>query len=202
MLMLIGLPEKRDRLSGLQPSLMRIFGVTEVDRLTDQEVEEFLHKSFSSVGIKVTSNAMKTLVKYSSGLPILMHEIGDATFWLDSDAVINGDDAFYGVVEAAGRIGKKYLDPKVYRTIRSSRYRSILRKLGQQLIGAQFTKKAVAAGLDDAERKVFHNFLRKLTELGILEKDIEAPRGTYRFVNDLYYVYIFMESIRAEKENQ
>ena len=57
-----------------------------------------------------------------------MHEIGDSTFWIDTDGKIDADDAFKGVLSAAEKIGQKYLDPKVYKAIRSERYRSILRK--------------------------------------------------------------------------
>ena len=48
--------------------------------------------------------------------------------------------------------------------------------------------------LDDEEKKVFDNLLRLLRELGIVEQDVEAGRGAYRFVNELYPLYIFLES--------
>ncbi len=63
-----------------------------------------------------------------------MHEIGDAVFWKDEDGIISENDAMSGIFDAADRIGKKYLDPKVYRAIRSERYRSILRKLGESAL--------------------------------------------------------------------
>jgi Cdc6-like AAA superfamily ATPase len=199
-ILLIGLPEKKDVLSTLQPSLMRIFRVVEIEKLTDMEVKNFLTMAFEKVDVEVKSDAMEVMVKFSSGLPILMHEIGDAIFWLDDDGVIDKKDALLGIIEAAGRVGRKYLDPKVYRALRSKNYRSILRKLGQAPWSRYFTKKEIESKLYEHEKKVFHNFLRKLIDLGIIESDLERGRGAYRFVNEIYPVYIWMESERFKQE--
>ena len=71
--MLIGLPEKRDILAKLQPSILRIFRVIHIEKLSNTEVEDFLNRAFNSVNMKIESEALKLMVKYSSGLPILMH---------------------------------------------------------------------------------------------------------------------------------
>jgi hypothetical protein len=197
--MLIGLPEKRDTLSKIQPSLMRIFRVVETKKLSDKEVEAFLSIAFQKADIKVESDAMKLMVRYSSGLPLLMHEIGDATFWIDADWLIDEKDALQGVITAAGKVGEKYLDPKVYRAIRSPRYRSILRKLGEIPLSRNFKKRDVEASLNESEKKVFHNFLRRIRELGVIEADIEQGVGAYRFVNEIYPIYIWMESEKSRR---
>jgi len=199
-IMLIGLPEKRDKLSNLQPSLMRIFRVIEIKKLSDKEVEDFISKAFEKVNMKIEPDAMKFMVHFSSGLPILMQEIGDATFWTDSDGIIDEKDAIKGILTATIKVGEKYLDPKVYRAIRSPRYKSILRKLGEIGISRIFKKQDVEVKLDANEKKVFHNFLRKLKELGVIEVDLEEERGTYRFVNEIYPIYIRMESERFKKD--
>ena len=201
LIMPIGLPEIRDTLSKHQPSLMRVFRVVEIDKLSDKEVEEFFKKSFERVGIEVEPEAMKIMVMSSSGLPILMHEMGEAVFWLDEDKIISEEDAFKGILNAADSIGRKYLEPKVYRAIRSERYRSILRKLASEKIIIGFRKKEIEARLNEKERKVFDNFLRKMREQGVIVADIERGRGFYKFVNLLYAVYIWMESQRTVKLN-
>jgi len=193
-IMLTGLPEKRDALATHQPSLMRIFRVTEIEKLSDEEIEDFLSAAFEKANIKVEPDAMDLMVTYSSGLPILMHEIGDATFWVDDDGVIDEDDAITGVLAAAEEVGKKYLDPKVYRAIRSKNYRSILKKLGEGEISREFIKKDVEARLNESEKKVFHNFLRRMKDLGVIESDLERGKGAYRFVNEIYPIYIWMKS--------
>lgn len=196
-IMLIGLPEKRDHLSEIQPSLMRIFRVVEIEKLSNEEVGTFLSTAFTKAGLEVKAEAKELMVKYSSGLPLLMHEIGDATFWEDRDGTVDKEDAIKGILTAAEKVGQKYLDPKVYRAIRSERYRSILRKLGEIPISRNFTKKAVEAKLNESEKKVFHNFLKRIKELGVIEVDIEKERGSYRFVNEIYPIYMGMESERS-----
>jgi hypothetical protein len=196
-IMLLGLPEKRDSLSHLQPSLMRIFRIVDIENLSDNEVKDFLSRAFGEAGITVKSGALEFMVQFSSGLPILMHEIGDATFWRDTDGIIDEDDAIPGIVEAAEHIGKKYLDPKVYNALRSKRYRTILRKLGKPP-SRKFRKKDVEERLNEKEKKVFHNFLRRMRELGVIEPDIEEGRGAYRFVNKLYPIYIRIEGEKSK----
>lgn len=192
-IMPIGIPEIRDMLSEHQPSLMRIFRVVDIDKLSDKEVNEFFEKTFGKANIEVESEAMEIMTRFSSGLPIFMHEIGDAVFWSDDDGIISEDDASSGIIDAAERIGKKYLDPKIYRAIRSEQYRSILRRLGERPIN-RFLKSEIESKLNGKEKKVFNNFLRKMRELGIIVSDIEGGRGSYKFVNELYRVYIGMES--------
>ncbi|RKZ02089.1 MAG: hypothetical protein DRQ10_00740 [Candidatus Hydrothermota bacterium] len=202
--MLIGLPEIRDQMSRMQPSLMRIFRILHIERLKDAEVEEFFRKAFGRVEFKVEESALKLMVRYSSGLPLLMHEIGDATFWLDKDGVIDFDDAWHGILKAAENVGQKYLDPKVYRAIRSQRYRSILRKLGSDPeipLTCKFKKRDIEKKLNETEKKVFHNFLKRMRTLGVIEPDIEEGRGAYRFTNAIYPIYIWLESLERKKKN-
>ena len=200
-IMLIGLPEKREVLAKQQPSLMRIFRVAEIEKLSDKEVSEFFSMAFKRVGMTVNHKALKLMARFSSGLPLLMHEIGDATFWVDDDGKIDEKDAIDGIFAAAEKVGQKYLDPKVYRAIRSKRYRSTLRKLGETTISRSFEKKSIERKLNKSERKVFHNFLTKMRKLGVIEPDIEKGRGAYRFVNEIYPLYIWMESKRYGKKS-
>ncbi len=195
-ILLIGLPEIRDALVSGQPSLMRVFRVIGIDRLSNDEVRQFFEKAFKSVGMSVEPEAMEAMVTFSSGLPILMHEIGDAIFWQATDEVIDKNEALNGIREAADRVGKKYLDPKIYNAIRSERYRSILRKLGEKPLLISFKKSDVESKLNANEKKVFNNFLRKMKELGVIIPDKEGGRGSYRFANMLYPIYIWMESQR------
>ena len=138
------------------------------------------------------------MVRFSSGLPILMHEIGDSIFWRIKNKVVESDEAIDGIIDAAENVGKKYLDPKVYRAIRSKHYRSILRKVGSLLSSLplrdiNFNRKEIERKLNADEKKVFNNFLRKMKELGIIETDLEGGRGSYRFTNDIYPTYIALE---------
>lgn len=198
LIMPTGIPAIRDALSSHQPSLMRVFRVVDIAKLSDAEVRDFFQRAFEKVNMTVEPDALSSLVRYSSGLPIFMHEIGDAVFWVTKDNTITPADAATGIVNAAESIGRKYLDPRVYRAIRSPRYISILRKLGeQQPIRRVFTKRDLEAALTSDEKKVLHNFLQKMRALQVIEQDPEAGRGCYRFTNEMYPVYIYMESMRS-----
>ena len=199
LLMLLGLPEKRDTLSNLQPSLMRIFRVVGIEKLSDKEVKDFLSKAFAKADLEVQPEALTLMAHFSSGLPLLMHEIGDAVFWVNNDGLIDKKDAVRGIYAAAQKIGEKYLDPKVYNAIRSSKYKSILRKLGEIGVSRHFKKKEVEAKLTENEKKVFHNFLRRIRDLGVIKADSEKGRGVYSFVNEIYPLYIKMESEKSKK---
>ena len=122
-----------------------------------------------------------------------MHEIGDAVYWADTDGVVNTDDAAAGILEAAEEVGRKYLDPTVYRSIRSPRYRAILDKIADRPCLEGFRKHDAEKHLNEHEKKVFDNFLHKMTQLGVIEADRDGDRGSYRFVNPLFHAYIGMQ---------
>ena len=200
LVMVSGTVDKKDALAAAQPSLMRVFQTVDIPRLTDEEVADFFVKAFDGVGMEIEEAALNLMVTHSSGLPILMQEIGDSVFWRAASGVVRARDSEEGLVLAAQNVGTKYLDPAFYRAVRSTRYRSIVRKMtpGTSLSG--FTRSEVLSRLDEGERKVFDNLLRRLRELGIVEQDVEAGRGAYRFVNELYPLYIFLESANSRTE--
>ena len=194
LIMLSGLSERLDQLSIQQPSLVRVFRIIELERLDDEEVEEFFGRAFGEASISVNSTAMNLMVKYSSGLPVMMQEIGDATFWSDSNGEITQRDAVSGINRAAINIGRKYLDPSIYRAIRSDRYRAIIRKMAGDSIQPTFTRQQIASILTEEEFRVFDNLLRRLRELGVVEINYEGGRGAYKYTNQIYPVYLWMEA--------
>lgn len=194
LIMVSGLPENREQLANHQPSLLRVFRVIELGRLSDGEVESFFGKAFSQAGISVEFDAMLGMLGHSSGLPVMMQEIGDAVFWEDQDGVVNRSDAARGVVMAAVNVGRKYLNPNVYDALISERYQTIIRKLVDDPTQQGFTRRQVAGRLTSEELKVFDNFLRKLRELGVVEADPQGGRGAYVYTNQIFPVYLWMES--------
>ena len=194
LIMLSGLPERLDQLSVQQPSLMRVFRIVELERLSDEEVESFFEKAFGEARMAVNSDAMRLMLEYSSGLPVMMQEIGDATFWADSDGEVTRSDAVSGISGAAVNVGRKYLDPSIYRAIRSDRYRAIIRKMSSDSIQPTFTRQQIASRVSEEEFRVFDNLLRRLRELGVVETDPEGGRGAYKYTNQIYPVYMWMES--------
>jgi len=207
LLVLVGLPERRSQLVQLQPSLGRVFDVVEIGRLTQDETKELFHRALERVQVKLEPVAADVLWWFSGGFPALAHEIGDATFKVDSDNLIDGKDAYTGVVLAADVIGRKYIEPQVFAAIRSERYRSILRKLAplpllSGFTQTEFTRKQAAASLDETEKRVLDNFLGKMKQLGVLTSAADLGSGGYRFASALHCVYFWLEAQRAKEQRQ
>ncbi len=194
-IMPVAIPEMRFKLGEQQPSLMRVFNVVKIEGLSDDEVKAFFTRAFESVGLRVEPSAMGILVEYSGGLPIVMQEIGDAVFTANKGDLIDEGDVLKGLMAAAETMGQKYLEPRVYQAIRSERYISTLRKLGEQLT-LSFNKRDLQEQLNVDDKKVLHNFLRRMRELGVILQEKERGLGWYKFTNPLYPVYIWMEGSR------
>ncbi len=196
-LMLVGLAERRDALIRSQPSLARVFHVIDIQPWSEDETREFFSRAFGQAGVSVEPDAMQWLVRFSGGLPMLAHEIGDATFKLDDDGRISARDATRGVAEAADIVGRKLLEPQVFRAIRSERYRAILRQIGEPHFGYRFRRSELNRALGRDARAALDNFLRKMRQLGVIVPDEEGGRGAYRFANRLYFVYLALEAQRT-----
>lgn len=197
LLLLVGLEERLTELRAGQPSVERIFDVVSLDLMSEREVEEFFLRAFDSVGTTVRDEAMTKLLHYSGGHPALMHEIGDAVFWIDSNRDIDTDDANAGVIEAAENVGRKYLDRQVYDAVRSRTYVSILRKLARTPLGSVIRRAEALASMSDTEKRNFDNFVTRMRSLGVLGPGEE--RGTYTFASELYRLYFFLEALRASR---
>jgi len=193
-IMIIGVPEVRKELSDHQPSILRIFQVVEIEKLSNEEVSDFFIKTFKTKEISIEAPALKSMVLFSSGLPNIMQEIGSSVFRVIEKPILTLKEVHRGLSDATDIIGKKYLHPKVYDTLRSPRYFSILSKISAVEFHAPFKKSDVEKNLTDAERKIFHNFLRKMKELGVIVPVHELGSGYYRYVNHLYPVYIDIKS--------
>ena len=193
LIMLSGTPDRRDQLARHEPSLLRVFRLIELERLSDEEVRDFFQRAFDQVDMEVAEDAMYSMVHYASGLPIMMHEIGDAAFVADDDFHISLSDATRGILGAAYSVGRRYLEPSVFRALQSQRYRSIVQKMGESIMPV-FTRREIMTDLDDDERRVFDNLLRRLRELEVVEMDPDEGRGAYRYTNQIYPVYLYMQS--------
>jgi len=188
-LLLVGLDERRHSLTSLQPSLVRVFDLFEIRAWTDDETRDFFQNAFSKVDIGIDEMTLDFLAGFSGGLPVLAHEIGDAVFKADMDNQIDSNDAARGIDIAADIVGRKHLEPQVFRVIRSGRYRTILGKVGKDFFGFSFQRSKVRSHLNKDEVRVFDNFLRRMTDLGVVVREPEKGAGYYRFSNFLHYLY-------------
>ena len=194
-ILVAGLEERRQELAANQPSLARVFDLIEIRPWSDDEVLEFYRNSFHEGHAKVSAEGLRTLVRFTGGLPVLAHEIGDAVWRTARTEEIEDDEVYGGIVSAAGVIGRKLLEPGIFREIRSERYRAILRKIADEP-RTHFTRAEILERLTGAEGRVLDNFLRRMRTLGALERDPEV-QGGYRFSNNLHAMYFWMESQAA-----
>jgi hypothetical protein len=201
-LLLVGVEERRQALISLQPSLARVFDLTEIRAWAPAESADFFRQAFSKVGVHVEENAIQALCEFSGGLPVLAHEIGDAVFKADTDGRVELADAIAGIIAAAEIVGRKYLQPQVFQALRSDRYRNILRRLAstpaERGVDPRFTRKSLLKDASQDEAKVVDNFLSRMKELGVIHADADGGPGAYTFSNRLHLVYFQMEALIAK----
>lgn len=192
LIILVGIPERREELIRHQASVARIFDIIDLSPMNKDESTEFFNKMFGKQNISVVPKALSDMVTLSGGFPMLMHEVGDAIFWLDTDNCIDEKDAVRGIIRAAEVVGRKYLDPQVYRALRSESYRSILRTIGKLPLGRSFRRRDILEKVPERERRTFDNFIRRTKRLGIISET--EIIGEYRFINQLYHLYVLLEA--------
>lgn len=191
-ILVVGLEDRRRELLASQPSLARVFEIVDISPWSDEEVAEFYQQSFALGGATVPAEDIGAMVRYTGGLPVLAHEIGDAVWRNAHDLDINRREVAGGIITAAEVIGSKLLEPSILQALQSERYRSILRKIAEEP-RMHFRRSEVLARLEHEGQRVLDSFLRRMKELGAIEADPET-RGGYRFPNRLHALYFFMES--------
>ncbi|MCL2114959.1 MAG: hypothetical protein FWH29_01925 [Methanobrevibacter sp.] len=197
-------PEKLQMLHEHNPSFTRLFSHIELKGLLNKEISDFFTNAFNKMGMSVDEEAMKTMVKYSSGLPNMMQEIGNGIFYMRNrdKNIITKDDAFSGVLFAGDEIGKKYLQPLLDSSIRSPQYLDIFERIAKDVFSKNsngeyfFRKKDFSEKLNDDEAKVFTDFLKRARKLKILEYYGPKKSGHYKFTNNLYPIYLAIQSLR------
>jgi hypothetical protein len=175
--------------------------------LKDDEIRDFFTKIFNGIGIGINEDAMKLMIRFSSGFPNMMHEIGDGIFWRNNDNIIDYNDTLEGIIRAGQEIGWKYLQPALDKSIRSESYLSIFRTLGEHFPSHElseeyiFRKKDIEDILDPKEKKAFSDFLKRARDLNIIEYAEGYKQGVYTFTNNLYPIYFLIQYLEHESYN-
>ncbi len=181
-----------------EESFGSIFHYDLIDCLSDDEVIEFFKDTFNQVGMEISDDALNVMVAFSSGLPLMMQQIGDSVFWTTKTNHITQNDAIDGVINAANEIGFKQINP-ILTQIRSNNYENILYFLVENNMRV-FKKSEVRKSMDISDN-VLSNFLLKMVDLGILESTGYKNSGTYEFSNNLYYTYFWIKSFEKTRKN-
>ena len=195
-ILVVGLEERRQELIEGQPSLARVFELIDISPWSDDETTEFYQNAFQSMNAKIEEPELSRLVQFTGGLPVLAHEIGDAVWRAAQSLEINAREVSQGIFIAAEIIGRKLLEPQIFRAIRSERYRSILRKMAGES-QMYFRRAELVANLTEKEAKVVGSFLQRMKKLGAIET-IDGVRGGYKFPTFLHALYFRLESEYAK----
>lgn len=208
-LLLVGLEERRRQLVEHQPSLARVFELTDIEPWSEEEAYQFYEKTFASGGASVSKDHVRMMLPWTGGLPVLAHEIGDAVWRTAPAKTVRRQDVIDGIRLAAEVIGRKFLEPRILGAMRSERYLSILHKItnlpsvllpaatphGDSLAPSSFTRAEAIEQLSEDDKEVFDHFLRRMKKLGGLES-VPGVRGGYRFPNQLHMLYFRIASAR------
>lgn len=196
MLMLCGVEERRREMIQHHQPVERIFDIVEINPMNESEMRDFFNKAFQSQNMSVNEEAMRLLCHYSAGFPKIMHIVGDATFWIDQDGIIDKDDALKGIFDAAEDIGRKFVDQQVLKALKSKDYHSIMEKMSKLPFDLSFQKAALEKGLSDSEKKKSNNFLQRMKKLKVLRSgDVQ---GEYIFNSRLVRLYILLNAIKKD----
>ncbi|KZX15544.1 hypothetical protein MBFIL_06360 [Methanobrevibacter filiformis] len=133
-MILAGYPEKLELMHKNNPSFTRIFSHINLKGLNNEEITDFFNKSFDKIDMNITKEAIDILVKYSSGLPNMMQEIGNGTFYMTNTNLVTYEDAIGGILYAGDEISKKYLQPLLDSSIRSPEYLGIFEKISNDAL--------------------------------------------------------------------
>lgn len=188
---LVSYQDKFEKLCDQNLSFGRIFNLIEIDHLDDEDIEEFYLDTFNAFNIHFEDDeCLNEMVYYSWGMPLIMQQIGDAVFWNSLDGMINSDNAYSGIINAAVELGNKQIRNKLNK-IKSTHYIAILYKLGGHE-KMEFTKKDAKELLSSDEIRVFDDFLKRMRDLDIIVSIGRDNSGEYAFSNRLYFVYFLI----------
>ncbi|WP_299526326.1 ATP-binding protein [uncultured Methanobrevibacter sp.] len=198
-ILIAGYPEKFQNLVNHDESFARIFHYDDIDYLSENEITDFFKDTFNSVNMNCDEDALSFMTTFSRGIPLMMQEIGDTVFWETEGFNVNINYAKDGIIEAGRLIGRQ-IKPVLDRTIRSEKYENILMKLGKYSADS-FKKSNFEKYLTSDEKKVFSDFLKRATQLNILESIGKYKSGEYRFSNRLYLVYFMILNFENDISN-
>jgi hypothetical protein len=192
MLMLCGVEERRRQMIRNHQPVERIFDIVQIEPMNETEMKDFFITTFGNANVKVSDDALPQLLHYSAGYPRIMHAIGEAVYWTDTDNVVTRHDAALGINRAARDIGQRYVDAQVYKALESADYRAILAKVAKADFDLEFMKGDIEQSLTPGEKMKFNNFLQRMKKLNVLRAGEE--KGTYIFNSRLVRLYMRMMS--------
>lgn len=195
-LIFVGFDERRWTMMKLNPSVGRVFQpLIDIKPWESEESEDFFRRPFEKHHVAIGDRDIRLLAHYSGGLPVVAHEIGHAVWEIAKDKKIGSLAVKQGVLEAAGRFGRRFLQSGVIEALNSEQYLSILRKTAEGLDSStiEFSKEQLRSlKFTDEEKTNLNNFLQRMRKLGAIVPVKEGERGVYRFATWMHRLYFFL----------
>jgi len=174
----------------------RIFDRILLRPLTHEDVVQFFRNAFARADLTITRDAEASLALLSGGYPVMMHELGDAAFWENTDDLIDANDAARGAIKAADRVGAKYFSPQVYEEVQSQKYRRILfHTVAERALPGEILRSALQASLPHEDAKTLDNFFSRMVKLGVVRR--KRP-GAYEYTYPMFPLYLRLERRKQE----
>jgi hypothetical protein len=164
--------------------------------MTREDSRAFFQNAFGRVNLSMAKNADLLLAELSGGFPVMMHELGDATFWENKDQQIDVADALSGSFAAARRIGEKYFSPQVYREVQSETYRRILfHTVADSVFPGEIERRKLHASLPSEDARTLDNFFSRMVKLGVMRRE---RAGVYEYTFPMFPLYLGLERKKQE----
>jgi hypothetical protein len=197
LLILVGLEQRLSDLIQANESVGRIFERILLRPMAPKDAKQFFRNAFARVNLSVTKEAEETLADLSGGYPVMMHEIGDATFWENKDAKIDEADAVSGLFTAATRVGEKYFSSQVYKEVQSETYRRILfHTVAKTALPREILRSQLQTSLPNEDAKTLDNFFTRMVKLGVMRR--KHP-GAYEYTYPMFPLYLGLEKMKQER---
>jgi len=194
LIMLVGLEQRLLEMAQANESVGRIFDRIVLHPMPTEEVCQFYENAFASVGVTADKDALSELARLSGGYPVMMHELGDATYWRDSDGHVDLGDARHGGFVAAQRVGEKYFSKQVYEEVQSKRYRRILlHTVSGEKYPAEIRRSELQEALPGTDAANLDNFFSRMTHLGVMRR---KERGIYEYTYPMFPYYLALEMFK------
>ena len=138
---LAGLPSVTQKLKQSHESSIRLFNITDLDPLNDNEVDEVIDKALAMArkvnqhDTVIDSDAKSFLVTLSEGYPHFIQQFGYCAFDQDKDNKIDIIDVVSGALSEGGafhQLGQKYFDELYFDQIGSDEYREVLKAMAER----------------------------------------------------------------------
>ncbi len=185
-IMLLGTPKEKYNLNCHNISFARIFHTSDLAVLKDNEVRNFFVKSFKELDVTIDEEALDLMVRFSSGQPAMMQEIGDAIYWTCKRKIITKDDALLGIFRACDEIGVKYLQLTSDNPITNRKYSSIFIKIGRYFfhrLDDDTFNEIWWDLLDNKDKLDFTDFFTEAMKYDLLEYDGDKKEEVNRFLS-------------------